>query len=118
MFAIEARDFAGGFTLDGALFDVGTLVARNFALPDTELGFQLSVFPIKLQNNERAAFDLALAVKFVDLLPMKEKFAHPLGHRHFVAGFFVGLDVSVVEKRFAVFNSRECVADVRFAGAN
>jgi hypothetical protein len=118
VFAIEAGDFARGLAFDRSLFDVGAFVARHFALADADLGFQFSVFPIELQNNQGAAFDLTFAVKLVDLFAMKEKFSDAFGGRNFVARFFVGLNVGVVEKRFTVVDPRECVADVGFAGAN
>src|SRR5260370_29133610 len=35
-----------------------------------------------------------------------------------MTGFFVGLNVGVIEKRFAILNSGESVADVGFAGPN
>ena len=35
-----------------------------------------------------------------------------------MAGFFVWLDIAVVKKSFAVFDSRECIADVHLACAD
>src|SRR5437763_9737607 len=118
MFAIEAGDFARGLALNRPLLDVGAFVVRDLALADAELGFQFSVFPIELQDNEGAAFDLGLAIKFVDLLAVKQKFADALRARNFVTRFFVGLDVGVVEKSLAVIDSGKGIADVGFARAN
>src|SRR6266404_3597466 len=118
MLAVEARDLARGFTLDGTLLQIRALVARDFALADADLGFQFAVLPVELENNERATFDLTFAVKSIDLLAMKEKFAGAFGCRDFVAGFFVGLNIGVVEKRFAVFDPRERIIDIRFAPAD
>src|SRR2546423_14930332 len=49
---------------------------------------------------------------------MKEKFAGPFGVGNFVTGFFVRLNIGVVEKSFAVLDARESITDVRLAGAN
>ena len=68
MLAIEAGNFASGLAFHGALFQVGTLVMSDFALANAELGFEFSVFPIKLKDNKRSTFDLGFAVKFVGLL--------------------------------------------------
>src|SRR5262245_15173466 len=46
---------------------------------------------------------------------MQQQFADAFRRRNFVAGFFVGLDISVVKEGFAIFDSRECIADVRLA---
>ncbi len=70
MAAIETRDFARGLTLDGAFFQIGSFVARDFAVGETELSFQLSVLPIEFENDQRTPGDLRLAVKLRDLLPM------------------------------------------------
>src|ERR1700675_767286 len=35
-----------------------------------------------------------------------------------MTGFFVGLNVSIIEKRFAVLDPRESITDVGFAGAD
>ncbi len=51
VFAVEARNFARGFAFDGALFQVGAFIASDFALADAELGFQLSILPVELQDN-------------------------------------------------------------------
>ena len=118
MFAIEARDFTCRFTFDGALFQVSTFIASDFALPDTELGFEFAVSPIKLEYDQRPTFDLAFAVKFVDLLTVQQKFAHTFCRRNFMTGFFVRLNVSVIEKRLAVLDACESVADIGFAGTN
>jgi hypothetical protein len=37
MFTVEAGDFAGGFAVDRALFQIGTLVSSDFTLGDTKL---------------------------------------------------------------------------------
>jgi hypothetical protein len=67
---METGDFAGGLAVDGALFEIGAFVARFFAGADSELGFHFAVFPVKLEDDEGAAFDLSFAVKFVDFLSM------------------------------------------------
>src|ERR1700720_1718210 len=107
MFAIEARDFPRRFTLDRALFQISTFIASDFPLPDTELGFEFAVSPIKLEHNQRTAFDLTFAVKLVNLLTVEQKFADTFCGRNFVTGFFVRLNVSVVKKRFVVLDARE-----------
>src|SRR5205814_6685398 len=96
VFAIEARNFARRLAINRPLFQIGAFVARDFTLPDTELGFKFSVFPIELQNHESASGNLGLAVKLVDLLSMQQQFADAFRDRNFVAGFFVWLDVGVV----------------------
>jgi hypothetical protein len=70
VFAIEARNFARCLAINRPLFQIGAFVARDFTLPDTELGFEFSVFPIEPQNHESASRNLGLAVKLVDLLSM------------------------------------------------
>jgi hypothetical protein len=70
VFAIESRDLARGLPIYGALFQIRAFISGNFALPDTKLGFEFSVFPIELQHHEGAPGHLRFAVKLVDLLPM------------------------------------------------
>src|SRR5262249_41902174 len=111
-------NFARRFAFDRAFFQVGAFIARDPTLADTDLGFEFSVLPIEFQHNKRATFDLTLAVKFVDLLVMQEKFADTFCARDFVTRFFVWLYVGVVEKRFVVLDSRERVTNVGFAGAD
>ena len=118
MLSIESGDFTRGFAIGSAFFQIGALVASHFALTNADLGFEFSVLPIKFQHNERAPFDLAFTVKFVDLFAMKQKFAHSFGGWNFVARFFVRLNIGVEEERFPVFDPGEGVADVRFARAN
>src|SRR6266581_3575861 len=97
VFPVEACDFARSFTFNRALFQIGALIVGDFALTDAELGLQFSVLPIKLQDNKRTAFDPCFAVKFVDLLPMEQKFSNTFRRGNFVAGFFVRLNVGVIE---------------------
>src|SRR6059036_2298675 len=85
VFAIKARDFACGLALDSALLQIRALIPRYFALGNTELGLQLAVFPVELENDQSAPGDLRFAVKLVDLLSMQQKFSHALGRRDFVA---------------------------------
>ena len=118
MFAVEARDLSGGLAFDCAFFQVFSFIVSDFALPDAKLGFEVSVFPIKLEDNERAAFDLAFAIKFVDLLTVQQKFADAFCGRNFMTRFFIRLNIGVVEKRFAVLDASKSIADVGFAGAN
>jgi len=47
---------------------------------------------------------------------VQQKFTDTFCGRDFVTGFFVGLNVGVIEKRFAVLDPREGVADVSLAG--
>ena len=70
MLAIEARDFAGGFSIDGALFQIGAFIVRDFSLGDTQLGFQLAIFPVQIEKDKSASGDLGFAVKFIDLSVM------------------------------------------------
>ena len=62
MLAIEAGDFALGFAVRRALFQVRPLVARDLALADTDLRFEVSVFPIEAEHDERVPGDGGLAV--------------------------------------------------------
>src|SRR5689334_5020524 len=116
--AIESRYFTSGLTLDGAFLNVGSLVPRYFSLTNAEFRLQFSIFPIQLENNKRAPFDLTFAIEFVDFLAMKQKFPDPLGHGHFMTRLFVWLNVGVVEKGFAVLDSGKGIADVGFTRPN
>src|SRR5918996_392691 len=118
VFAVEARDFTRGLAVNGALLQICPFIARHFALGNTKLSFELSVFPIKLQNHQRPAGDLRFAIKLIDLLSMQQQFPNALCGRDFVAGAFVRLNIGVVKKGFAIFDSRESIADVCFARAN
>jgi hypothetical protein len=118
MFAIEARDFARRFAIDGALLQIRALIARDFALGHAKLGFELAVFPIEFENDQRTACHLCFAVELVDLLAVQQKFAHTFGSRNFVTRLCVRLDISVIEKGFAIFNSRKSVADICLASAD
>src|SRR5690349_1233722 len=118
MFAIKTRDFACRFAIDRALFQIAPFITRVLALTNSKLRFELSVFPIELQDNQGVSFDLRFAVEFVDLLPVEQKFARAFRRWNFVTGFFVRLNVGVVEKRFTTLDASKSVADVRFAGAN
>ncbi len=70
MFTVKARNFPRGLAIDGALLQIRAFVARNFALSNTEFSFELSVFLVELDNNKRAAGNLRLAVKLINLLSM------------------------------------------------
>jgi hypothetical protein len=113
--AVETGDFARRLAIDGALLQIGPLVMRKLPMPHAKLGFYPSIFPIELEDNKAAAFDLRFTIELVDLLPMQQQFADALCRRDFVAGFFVWLDIGVVKKGFAIFDSRERIADVRLA---
>src|SRR4029453_5091691 len=63
VFAIEARDFAGRLAINRPLFQISAFAPRHFAMRDTKLGFESSVFPIELQDHESASRNLRLAVK-------------------------------------------------------
>ena len=67
---IETGDFARGLAVDGAFFQISALVACDFAVGETELGFELSVLPIEFENDQSAPGDLRLAVKLRNLLSM------------------------------------------------
>jgi len=116
--AIEARDFARGFAIDGALFQVGAFIARDFSLRDAQLGFQLAVFPMQIEKDKSSSGDLGFAVKFIDLSAMEQKFANSLGGGNFMASAFVRLDVSVVQESFTILNPGEGIADVGLAGTD
>src|SRR4029077_9123638 len=112
MLAIEARDFAGGFAIDSALFQVGAFIARDFSLGDTQLGFQLAIFPMQIEKDKSTSANLGFAVEFIDLGAMQQKFADSFGRRNFMTSAFVRLDVGVVEESFTVLNPGEGIADV------
>ena len=116
MLAIEARDFAGGFSIDGALFQIGAFIVRDFSLGDTQLGFQLAIFPVQIEKDKSASADLRFAIKFIDLSAMQQKFANSFGSGNVMTGAFVRLDVSVVEESFTVLNPGEGITDVGLAG--
>src|SRR5947208_4926656 len=118
VFSIEPRDFTRRLAIDSALLQISPLITGDFALPDAELGFYFSIFPVELENDKRPAFHLCFAIELIDLLPMQQQFADAFCGRDLVAGAFVGLNVSVVKESFAVFDSRESVADVCFASAD
>jgi hypothetical protein len=113
--AIETRDFARYLSIDGAFLQIKPLIGRDLPLPHSQLSFHLAAFPVELENDERPAFHLAFAIELIDLLPVQQQFANPFRGRNFVAGAFVRLNVGVVKKRFAVFDSREGIADVCLA---
>src|SRR6266436_3058577 len=115
VFSIEARDFTCCLAIDNPLLQIGPLVVRNFAVPHAELGFYLTVLPIELEDDKRAAFHLCLAVELVDLVSMQQQFADAFCGRDFVTGAFVGLNVGVVKESFVVFDSRERIADICLA---
>ena len=72
MLPVETRNFARRLPIDGTFLQVSPLIACFLALSYTQLSFQLPVFPIQLENNQRAAFDLCLAVELVNLVPMQQ----------------------------------------------
>src|SRR5947208_7977690 len=102
VFAIEAGDLARRLTFDGALLQIRPFVMGELPVAHAELGFYFSIFPIELEDDQRAAFYLRLAVELVDLLPMQQQFADALCGRNFVAGFFVWLDIGVIKKSFDI----------------
>ena len=115
MLAIEASDFARRLTFDGALLQIRPFVMGELPVAHAELSFHSSILPVELEDHERAALHLRFAIELVDLLPMQQQFADALCYRDFVAGFFVRLDIGVIKKSFAIFDSRESIADVRLA---
>src|SRR5437870_4130126 len=88
---------------------------RKFAVAHAELSFYSSILPVELEDHKRAALHLRFAIELVDLLPMQQQLAHALCGRNFVARFLVWLDIGVIKKSFAIFDSREGIADVRLA---
>ena len=115
---IESRDFPFRFALHGAFLQIGALVTRDLAGGNADLRFQATVFPIEAEDDEGAAADRARTVKLVDLGAMEQQLSRPFRRRHFVARALVRLNIGVVEKRLAFFDSDESIADVRFTGAN
>ena len=116
MLAIEARDFAGGFSVYGALLQIGAFIVRDFSLGDTQLGFQLAIFPVQIEKDKSASADLRFAIKFIDLSAMQQKFANSFGSGNVMTGAFIRLDVCVVEESFTVLNPGEGITDVGLAG--
>ena len=116
VFAIEAGDFARGFAIGGALFQIGAFIPRNFSLGNTELGFQLAIFPMQIENDKSASADLGFAIEFIDLGAVEQKFADSFRGGNFMTCAFVGLDVGVVEESFTILNPGEGIADVGLAG--
>src|SRR5437763_310455 len=115
MFAIEACDFAGGFTIGRPLFQIGAFIARYFSLRDGDLGFQFSIFPMQIEKDEGASANLGFAIQFIDLGTVEQKFAHSFGGGNLVTGAFVGLDVGIIEKGFAVLDTSEGIVNVGLA---
>src|SRR5947207_15505738 len=76
VFSIEARNFACGFAFDGTFFQVCAFITRDFSVSDAELGFQLPILPVKLQDYLGATFALTFAIKLVDFLSMYQMFTH------------------------------------------
>ena len=70
MFSIKSRDFTRRLAIDGALFQIRPLITGDLALPHPELSFYFAIFPIELENDERATFYLCFALQLVDLLAM------------------------------------------------
>jgi hypothetical protein len=115
---MEPRHFARRFTINCPLLQISAFISRDFSLSHTEFCLQPAILPVQLQNDQCATVYLRFAIQFIDLVAMQEKFANPFGGWNFVARFFVGLNVSVVKKRFTLLDPGERIADVRFAGAN
>ena len=61
---------------------------------------------------------MRFAVEPVDLLAVEQQFANAFCSWNFVAGAFVGLNVSVVKERFAILDSRERITDIGLARAD
>src|SRR5215831_16681766 len=118
VFPIKPCDFARYLAIDGAFLQICALVTRNLPQSYADFSLHLCIFPVQLQNDERAAFYLRFTIESVDLLPVKQQFADTFCVWNFVAGAFVRLNISVVKERFAVFNSREGVANICLAGAD
>ena len=70
VFSIKSRDFTRRLAIDGTLLQIGPLVTGDFALAHPELSFYFAIFPIELENDERATFYLCFAIQLVDLLAM------------------------------------------------
>jgi len=70
MFSIKSGDFMRRLAIDGALLQIRALITGDLALPHPEFSFYFAIFPIELENDERAAFHLCFAVELVDLLAM------------------------------------------------
>src|SRR5438045_9797197 len=64
--AVEARDFAGGFPIGGAFFQIGAFIARDFSLGNTKLGFQLPVFPMQIEKNKSTSGNLGFAIESIE----------------------------------------------------
>ncbi len=70
VFSIKSRDFTRRLAIDGALFQIRPLITGDLAMPHPELSFHFAIFPIELENDQRAAFHLCFAIQLVDLLAM------------------------------------------------
>jgi hypothetical protein len=79
MLAIEASNFARGFAVGRAFFQIGALIARHFSLRHGDLGFQFAVFPMQIEKDKGASAYLGFAIKFIDFGAVKQKFAHSFG---------------------------------------
>ena len=115
MFAIEASDFASGFAISCSLFQIGAFIARDFSLRHGNLGFQLSIFPMQIEQDEGASTHLGFAIELIDFGAMEQKFAHSFGRRNLVTGTLVGLDVGIIKKGFTILDASEGIVNVGLA---
>ena len=91
-------------------------VVLLFAAGEAEFEFGAAVFPINGEGDEGGAFVFGFVFDADEFAFVDEEFLFPQG---FVAdvGFFVGVDVALVQDEFAALNSRVAFGELGFAVA-
>jgi hypothetical protein len=115
---IEGRHGAIRLAFYGLFFQVVAFVDRRFPATYTDLHFDTAVFPVKPESDQSLALNSTCRKEFRDLRLVQQKLPWTLRFMLRMARAFVWLNIGVVQKDFAVLDSRKRVVQVRQAGSN
>jgi hypothetical protein len=112
-----ARSFAARVAFGVPLFDGVAFIEFSFAFGEGEFDFGLAAFPIELEGDEGETFGQGAAEKAFDFAAVEQELAGAPGVVLGLVGLFVGADVHVVEKDFAVADAGKGFVEVALAEA-
>ena len=103
---------------DGLLFQVMAFVDSGLTSANPNLHLHEAVLPVKPEGDQGLAFNCARRKQLTNLGLVQQKLPGTLWLMLYMAGALVRLDIRIVQKYLAVFDSSESIAQVRQAGSD